>query len=119
MTKFQIGLKKLSETQAVAEMHKKENLSFTAISNSLIRNCTNKYNFYTSSQRAGGSEYFLAEIDGKIAFVRISNHWGKFWVRNKTNDDIETKNWTLTGDDVLRKDGLYKMTKQAGFFFLD
>ena len=86
------ALKDLAENETVKQMHKKRNLSFEAIDVSKIRNADIKHEIHksTSYNRKQGSQYFLVNIDGRVGYVRISNHWGKFST-NIYKTDPDTK----------------------------
>ena len=43
------------------------------------------------------SRYFIAEIDGEIAWVRVADHWGHFTVYRSDLDREMPYNWVLTG----------------------
>ena len=119
MTKKQIEYKKLSQTGKVSNFHHNDNLVFTAIDNTIIRGLANKLSIHKSSG-SYGSEYFLAEIAGKTAYVRISNHWGRFYTTERGPEGAYSKahNWDLIGSNVTKKDGTYKSVKMAGFIYL-
>ena len=74
------ALKDLAESETVKQMHKKRNLSFEAIDVSKIRNADIKHEIHksTSYNRKQSSQYFLVNLDGRVGYARISNHWGKF-----------------------------------------
>ena len=102
-------------------MHKNQNLTFKKISVGLIRsmNCKDRKCIYKSKSynRQQSSQYFVAKINGKAAFVRISNHWGKFSTQPNRNQDgweqmpSKSFNWVLKGGEHNKK-------SQAGYFFI-
>lgn len=136
--------KELAKTQTVQNMHKRENLDFESIDVSVIRNSSAKKLIHKSKShnKRQSSEYYAAIIDGRPAYVRISNHWGTFFTNVYWNDaDAKTRfpdydwennpygdqfgrvganqhNWELNGGKK-NKDGDYASTSQAGVIWLD
>lgn len=86
------ALKDLAKSETIKQMYKNRNLSFEAIDISKIRNADIKHEIHksTSYNRKQGSQYFLVNIDGRVGYVRISNHWGKFST-NIYKTDSDTK----------------------------
>ena len=70
----------------VDSIHRKRYLSFTAIGSVAEARSLQKARIYKSPVRGRGqsSEYYVAELDGDMVYLRISNHWGTFF-RNITD----------------------------------
>ena len=122
-------LKDLASTDKVKNFHKQRTLRFKSIPVSDIRLSKTAIPIHksTSYNRSQGSAYFLDVIDGRPAYVRISNHWGNFstnvyeWDeegKGKEGDQfgrVGTKlhTWELVGGSNEAK------KSQAGYIFLD
>jgi hypothetical protein len=135
---------KLADIELVQSFHKKENLVFESIPVSLVRGLDAKRRIHKSKSRNGGqgSDYFVAVINGRPAYVRISNHWGDFGTNvywddpearklfpnhdweNEPHGDMygrvgkRSQKWELLGGKT-NKDGEPAQTSQAGVIWLD
>jgi len=58
------------------------------------------------------SEYRIGIINGKMAYIRTSNHWGAFF----SNNELHT--WELINAS-RKSDGTYKANSQSGYIFID
>lgn len=125
MTKFQLEMKKFSETDLVKNFHKQENINFTALPSFDIVSLKDKlkiHESYNYFKRQKGSEYWIGKINGKLAYIRRSDHWGYF--STTEYDDIRQEpvyvphEWHLIGAEK-RKDGGYKNIKQFGYVYLE
>lgn len=108
----------------VANFHNQRNLRFKVIPIGRLESL-DKTMIHHSPSRHGlqGSRYYIAIIDGRPAYVRVSNHWGNFATRGTWNDsisdyDLNSHNWELEGGKK-DKDGYYQRVSQAGYIFLE
>lgn len=81
----------LKHKDKIDSIHKNKDLTFNAISIDEF-NRQPFYRIYKSRtyNRRQSSEYRLLMVDGKLAYARKSNHWGKFSV-NVYETDPEAK----------------------------
>ena len=102
-----------AQQEKIDNFHHQEFINFKAMPVSDIRDKkVPNINIYKSpiwkdsvSKRGSqSSEYFLAEIEGRPAYVRISNHWGKFVA------DGSNKDWKLEGSKRSEKRGEIKLS---------
>ena len=106
------------ENQAfVDNIHTNKSLNFTFLCDGGMGGNARK--FYKSSVINGSqsSEYGVMAIEGRMAFVRTSNHWGTFSVRGD-NGIYEMHCWELKGAP-RKRDGGYKNTSQTGYIFIN
>ena len=109
----------------IDQFHEQTNLTFTSIPVSSLATL-DKTQIHKSTRghyRNMASRYYIAFIDGRPAYVRVSDHWGYFSTRGKWNDDnyeyeSVPHHWELDGAQH-RKDGEYAKVSQAGYVFLD
>lgn len=123
-------IKEAVSMEEVATFHNNENINFKAMPVSEL-NGIQKQKFYKSPTRAGmqSSEYYIGVVEGKLAYIRKSNHWGEFSTNTYEGEGQEgtgdiygrtgtrRHNWELQGAEKT-KTGEYKRTSQAGYVFL-
>lgn len=105
--------------------HEQKDLTFTAIEVCKLATL-DKTQIHKSTRghfRKMSSRYYIAIINGRPAYVRVSDHWGYFTTRGSWNDDNYEydsipHNWELDGAQ-RRKDGNYAKVSQAGYIYLD
>lgn len=127
----------------LSEIHKNKNLSFKSLALDDLKNA-NTIVLHKSAKYAGrqGSEYYLGLVGGELAYIRKSNHWGKFstnikdvetavrelGISRQESKDLQAEDpfrrigqsehvWDLEGAE-RKKDGAYKNTSQAGYILL-
>lgn len=111
--------------ERIDNFHRQQNLTFTAIPVFKLTTI-DKTQIHKSTRghyRKMSSRYYIAFIDGRPAYVRVSDHWGTFSTRGNWNDenyeyDSVFYHWELDGGQ-RRKDGEYSKVSQAGYVFLD
>jgi DNA-binding ferritin-like protein (Dps family) len=134
-------LKRANEEYAVelADAHKRKEMTFKAMKVSNFNNLPHvKLHKSPNFNGRQSSEYRLIMVDGRPAYARKSNHWGKFGTNVRTVDDAvkefgvtrdeaqewadrdpfgrmgkRSYNWRLEGGDEAAR------TSQAGYVFLD
>ena len=114
-----------SNRELVDNFHRQQNLTFTAIPVSSLATL-DKTQIHKSTRghyRNMSSRYYLAFIDGRPAYVRVSDHWGYFSTRGAWNDEnyeyeSVPHHWELDGAKRT-KAGDYARVSQAGFVFLN
>ena len=114
-----------ANAERIDAFHLQKNLTFTAIPVSSLATLdkTEIHKSVRGHYRKMASRYYVAFIDGRPAYVRVSDHWGAFSTRGAWNDeeyqyDSVWHEWTLEGAQ-RRKDGAYAKVSQAGYVFLD
>ncbi|MCL2093797.1 MAG: hypothetical protein FWH12_06345 [Treponema sp.] len=99
--------------EAVDKIHENKILTFTFLCDGGPSTAsTRKIHKSQSHNRKQASEYRLGIIEGRMAFLRTSNHWGTFFSKN------EMHVWELEGAP-RKADGSYKNTSQTGFLFIE
>lgn len=128
------ALRQAANAGVGADVHRTQNLQFTAMPVSGLENVV-KVKLHHSRSYGGkqGSRYYLAMIDGRVAYVRVSNHWGHFFTNIYDGDasapqgaeadqygrvGYRPHNWELLGGK-RGSDGRYQKVSQAGYVFLD
>lgn len=114
-----------ANSERIDSFHENENLTFTAIDVWKLQTI-DKTQIHKSTKgrlRNMASRYYVAIINNRPAYVRVSDHWGFFTTRGTWNDeDYEYNsiphNWELEGGK-RRNDGNYAKVSQAGFIYLD
>lgn len=82
--------------------------------------CKDRRRIYKSPNYNGrqSSEYHIGLVNGRIAYIRTSDHWGRFSTSAysaETNGRVYTwHTWELEGGR-RRKDGEYAQTSQTGY----
>lgn len=111
--------------EKVDNFHRQQNLTFTAIPVSDLAKL-DKTQIHKSPRghyRNMSSRYYLAIINDRPAYVRVSDHWGYFSTRGAWNDeeyqyDSIPHHWELDGAKRT-KTGAYAKVSQAGFVYID
>ena len=73
---------------------------------------TRKIHKSKTHNKRQSSEYRIGIVNGKMAFIRTSNHWGAFFSQN------ELHTWELIGA-AKKADNTYKSTSQTGYILID
>tara|TARA_S200002703_G_scaffold119895_1_gene105636 strand:+ start:129 stop:491 length:363 start_codon:yes stop_codon:yes gene_type:complete len=118
MTPHQIRKYYKNNKDWIDKIHHRKNLKFLKIEIQELKGATKTHLYKSPTRnRRQSSEYKLAEINGRLAYTRKSNHWGTFCVNDGYDEygDVIFKqlNWNLTGGDNDRK------TSQAGYIYID
>ena len=111
--------------ERIDNIHNANDLTFAAIDIWTLNQCdkTQIHKSLRGLYRKMSSRYYVAIINGRPAYVRVSDHWGYFTTRGEWDDDnyeykINPHRWELDGGK-RRADGEYCKTSQAGYIYLD
>ena len=116
--RLRLRVKAMISSEAVTTMHMTRHLSFTPVAITSIRGSRTKRLLYVSSapRFSQASRYYLDIVKGRLAYIRVSNHWGNFATSHETDEYekyYKTFTWTLIdGDNASRR-------SQAGLIFLE
>lgn len=107
--------------ERIDNFHKQRNLTFIALespSDVYRYNKTLIHKSYRPTYRNMSSRYYIAMINGRPAYVRVSDHWGTFFTWSEDEECYISHHWELDGGK-RKKNGEYPNTSQAGYIFLD
>ena len=111
-------VKAMMSAEAVATMHMSRKLAFAPVAISSVRASRTKRLIYVSNspRYRQASRYYIDVVNGRLAYIRVSNHWGDFATVNETNDyekRYKAFTWTLIdGNNTSHQ-------SQAGLIFLE
>ena len=128
------AIRKAVKTNLVKNFHETKEIKFNVISIHILYGLQKQMIYKSPTyNRQQSSSYYIGVIDGELAYIRKSNHWGKFttniyeWDNAVGFEGISGDfygrvgyyyyNWELKGGERT-KQGVYKHTSQAGYVFI-
>lgn len=102
-----------ANSDMIKNFHKQTELEFIPVSDNVFNQKQAKFIYQSPSYgKKAGSSYKLVMVDGRPAYARQSDHWGKFSSRSADDfDKWNDYNWTLPGAEPGKR--------STGIVFLD